>query len=74
MNKELSGMDKLEAGGLFGGSKISGMLQVFGGNVMTEGGEAIGRRLVTEMGGDSSKWELTGTGRGHPYLRTSGTW
>ena len=49
VNKELSGMDKLEAGGLFGGSKISGMLAVFGGNVMTKiAGMATG--LVTELG------------------------
>ena len=38
-----------DGGGLFGGGKLDGMLQVFGGNVMTKvAGMATG--LVTEMG------------------------
>ena len=45
--EEMKGLES--GGGLFGGGKLDGMLQVFGGNVMTKvAGMATG--LVTEMG------------------------
>lgn len=52
INQSLNSMPEpaaMSGGGLFGGSKMSGMLQVFGGNVMTKLAGA-GMGFVTEMG------------------------
>lgn len=48
--QEMQGLgNEMKGSGLFGGGKLDGMLQVFGGNVMTKvAGMATG--LVTEMG------------------------
>ena len=50
---ELYGLDdaakKVSSGGLFSGDKLSGMLQVFGGNLMTKGAMMIGN-FAAEMG------------------------
>ena len=44
-NRSLSGTDNIKlpeaSGGLFSGDKLSGMLQVFGGNLMTKGFELV---------------------------------
>lgn len=40
---------KVSSGGLFSGDKLSGMLQVFGGNLMTKGAMMIGN-FAAEMG------------------------
>ena len=49
MNRSLSGASSPAGGGLFSGDKISGMLQVFGGNLMTKAaGMAAG--FATELG------------------------
>lgn len=51
--QELYGLDdaakKVSSGGLFSGDKLSGMLQVFGGNLMTKGAMMIGN-FAAEMG------------------------
>lgn len=55
MNRSLAGMPDVKptsgsvGGGLFGGGKLDGMLQVFGGNVMTKIA-GMGAGLVTELG------------------------
>lgn len=52
INQELKSMPEpaaMSGGGLFGGGKMSGMLQVFGGNMMTKLAGA-GMGFVTEMG------------------------
>ena len=52
INQSLKSMPEpaaMSGGGLFGGGKMSGMLQVFGGNVMTKLAGA-GMGFVTEMG------------------------
>ena len=55
ITKELNGTSNIGGGGgLFSGDKLSGMLQVFGGNLMTKGLElATGAvsRLTSEIGG-----------------------
>ena len=53
MNQSLNGVKLLDApatggGGLFGGGKLDGMLQVFGGNLMTKAAGALAS-LGTEM-------------------------
>ena len=49
INSSLNNVGGSGGGGLFGGDKLSGMLQVFGGNVMTKiAGAGLG--LVTELG------------------------
>jgi len=49
LNKELNGAGKAGGGGLFGGGKLDGMLQVFGGNLMTKGAGMLAG-LASEMG------------------------
>ena len=50
INKSISGINIPAAdGGLFGGGMMSGMLQVFGGNVMTKIAD-VGVGLVSELG------------------------
>lgn len=50
INSKLSGaMPEAGGGGLFSGDKISGMLQVFGGNLMTKGA-GMAMNFVSEMG------------------------
>ena len=49
INSSLNNVGGSGGGGLFGGDKLSGMLQVFGGNVMTKLAGA-GMGFVTEMG------------------------
>jgi hypothetical protein len=50
-NRSLNGIDasKLNGGGLFGGGKLDGMLQVFGGNLMTKAA-GFGAGLAMELG------------------------
>lgn len=50
-NRSLNGIDasKLNGGGLFGGGKLDGMLQVFGGNLMTKAA-GFGASLAMELG------------------------
>lgn len=50
-NRSLNGVDtgKLNGGGLFGSGKLDGMLQVFGGNVLTKVA-GVGVGLVAELG------------------------
>lgn len=50
-NRSLNGIDanKLNGGGLFGSGKLDGMLQVFGGNLMTKAA-GFGAGLAMELG------------------------
>ena len=49
INSKLSGAMPEAGGGLFSGDKFSGMLQVFGGNLMTKGADMLAG-LASEMG------------------------
>lgn len=49
LNNELNGSGKASGGGMFGGGKLDGMLQVFGGNLMTKGAGMLAG-LTSEMG------------------------
>ena len=49
LNKSMNGATPSTGAGLFGGSKLDGMLQVFGGNLMTKGAGMLAG-LASEMG------------------------
>ena len=49
LNKSMNGTTPSTGAGLFGGSKLDGMLQVFGGNLMTKGAGMLAG-LASEMG------------------------
>lgn len=48
LNKSMNGVTPSTGAGLFGGGKLDGMLQVFGGNLMTKGADLVAG-LVGEM-------------------------